>query len=245
MLTEDRQATPMAEASNRVVVITGAFGALGTAVTRAFGKIGARLALIDVSQPSAEFQTEFASSGHLLLGGADLANLEGTRKTMAAIAMRFGGIDVLVNVAGGFRWEKIEDGEIETWDALYAMNLRSAVVSCKCALPAMLERGGGRIINVGAGAAARAGLGMGAYAASKSGVQRLTEALSEELKDRNVTVNAILPGIIDTPRNRLDMPTADFHKWVSPDAISNVIVFLASDAAAAITGAAIPVFGRG
>jgi NAD(P)-dependent dehydrogenase (short-subunit alcohol dehydrogenase family) len=233
------------EKRDRIVVITGAFGALGTAVTRAFGQTGARMALIDVSQPSAEFQREFASSQHMLLGGADLANVDGTRKTMAAIAMRFGGIDVLVNVAGGFRWEKIEDGEIETWDSLYAMNLRSAVVSCRSALPAMFERGGGRIINLGAGSAARAGLGMGAYAASKSGVQRLTEALAEELKDRNITVNAILPGTIDTPRNRLETPQADFRKWVSPEAIAKVIVFLASADAAGITGAAIPVAGPG
>jgi NAD(P)-dependent dehydrogenase (short-subunit alcohol dehydrogenase family) len=236
----------MPEASPRVVVITGAFGALGSALARAFGQTGARLALIDVAQPSAELQRDFAAGQHLLLGGADLANLEATRKAMAAIAMRFGGIDVLCNVAGGFRWEKVEDGEIETWDALYATNLRSTVVSCKCALPAMLERGGGRIINVGAGAAARAaGLGMGAYTASKAGVQKLTEALSEELKDRNITVNAILPGTIDTPRNRLDMPKADFSKWVPPEKIASVIVFLASDEASAITGAAIPVFGRG
>ena len=227
------------------VVVTGAFGVLGAAVARAFAGAGARLALIDVSPPPAELQLELAGPGNLLLGGADLADLDSTRKAMAAIAMRFGGIDVLVNVAGGFRWEKILDGDIATWDALYAMNLRSAVVSCKCALPAMLERGGGRIVNVGAGAAARAGLGMGAYAASKSGVQRLTEALAEELKDRNVTVNAILPGIIDTPRNRLDMPKADFSRWVSPDEIARVILFLASADAAAVTGASIPVNGRG
>jgi NAD(P)-dependent dehydrogenase (short-subunit alcohol dehydrogenase family) len=126
------------------------------------------------------------------------------------------------------------------------MNLRSAVVSCKCALPALLERGAGRIINIGAGAAAaRAGLGMGAYTASKAGVQRLTEALAEELKDRQVTVNAVLPGTIDTPRNRLDMPKADFSRWVPPEKIARVIVFLASEDASAITGASIPVFGRG
>jgi NAD(P)-dependent dehydrogenase (short-subunit alcohol dehydrogenase family) len=230
--------------SSRVVVVTGAFGALGSAVARAFGQTGARLALIDVAQPSAELQHEFAGP-HVLLGGADLSSEEATRKAMAAISMRCGGIDVLCNIAGGFRWEKIEDGDVGTWDSLYAMNLRSALVATKCALPAMLERGGGRIVNVGAGAAAKAGLGMGAYAASKSGVQRLTEALSEEFKDRNVTVNAVLPGIIDTPRNRLDMPKADFSRWVPPEKIAQVIVFLASDEASAITGAAIPVFGRG
>ncbi|HWJ07604.1 MAG TPA: SDR family NAD(P)-dependent oxidoreductase [Steroidobacteraceae bacterium] len=231
--------------AERVVVITGAFGALGMAVARAFAQTGARLALIDLAQPSPDVQREFASGPHMLLGGVDLSDLEVTRKAMAAIAMRLGGIDVLCNVAGGFRWEKLEDGDVETWDTLYAMNLRSAVVCCKCALPALLERGAGRIVNIGAGAAAKAGLGMGAYTASKAGVQRLTEALSEEVKDRNVTVNAILPGVIDTPRNRLDMPQADFSKWVSPAQIAGVIVFLASDAASAITGAAIPVFGRG
>ncbi|HEX9206970.1 MAG TPA: SDR family NAD(P)-dependent oxidoreductase [Steroidobacteraceae bacterium] len=229
----------------RVVVITGAFGVLGSAVARAFAGTDARLGLIDLAQPSAELKAEFGAGRHLLLGGADLANLEATRKAMAAIAMRFGGIDVLVNIAGGFRWEKLEDGDVATWDLLYTMNLRSAVVSCKCALPAMLERGGGRIINIGAGAAAKAGLGMGAYTASKAGVQRLTEALAEEVKDRNITVNAVLPGTIDTPRNRLDMPDADFSRWVRPEAIARVLLFLASEDAAAVTGAAIPVFGRG
>lgn len=235
----------MESGAAQVVVVTGAFGALGSAVARAFASAGARLALIDVSQPSAEMQSEFGVSGHLLLPGADLADVESTRKAMAAIAMRFGGIDVLVNIAGGFRWEKIASGDIATWDSLYSMNLRSAVVSSKSALPAMLERGRGRIINIGAGAAGRAGLGMGAYAASKAGVQRFTEALAEELKDQGITVNAILPGIIDTPRNRIDMPQADFGRWVSPEAIAQVILFLASDAAGAVTGAAIPVTGRG
>ena len=230
----------------RVVVVTGAFGALGTAVARAFARKGARLALIDLAQPPADVRRDFPADEHLLLGGVDLADEEATRKAMAAIAMRLGGIDVLVNVAGGFRWEKVETGSLDTWDTLYAMNLRSAVVSTKCALPAILERGGGRIVNVGAGAAAaRATTGMGAYTASKAGVQRFTEALAEELKDRNVTVNAVLPGTIDTPRNRLDMPTADFARWVTPEQLARVIVFLASDDAGAITGASIPVFGRG
>jgi NAD(P)-dependent dehydrogenase (short-subunit alcohol dehydrogenase family) len=229
----------------QVVVVTGAFGALGSAVARAFAGAGARLALLDVAQPSAEIQSEFGASGHLLLPGVDLGDVEGTRKAMAAIAMRFGGIDVLVNVAGGFRWEKVASGDISTWDSLYSMNLRSAVVSSKSALPAMLERGRGRIINIGAGAAGRASAGMGAYAASKAGVQRFTEALAEELKDQAITVNAVLPGIIDTPRNRIDMSQADFSRWVSPEAIAEVILFLASDAARAVTGASIPVTGRG
>lgn len=232
--------------ADTVAVVTGAFGALGRVVAQAFARRGARVALLDLSQPPGDLQEEFGpQSRHLLLGGVDLADAEATRKAMAAVAMRFGGIDVLANVAGGFRWETLAEGELETWDLMYAMNLRSAVVACRSALPALLERGGGRIVNVGAGAAAKAGLGMGAYTASKAGVQRLTEALAEELKDRNVTVNAVLPGIIDTPRNRLDMPDADFTRWVSPEQLAEVILFLASAEAAAVTGAAVPVTGRG
>ncbi len=233
-------------AEGRVVVITGAFGALGRATARAFEDRGARLALLDVApQPSPDVRGQLGREP-LVFAGVDLSDVESTRRVMAATAMRFGGIDVLVNIAGGFRWERLEDGDPETWDQLYTMNLRTAVVCCKAALPAMLERGAGRIINIGAGAAAaRAGAGMGAYTASKAGVQRLTESLSEEVKDRGITVNAILPGTIDTPRNRADMPDADVSRWVAPEAIADVIVFLASEGARAVTGAAIPVLGRG
>lgn len=230
---------------HKVVVVTGAFGVLGTAVARAFAARGARLALLDVApEPPHVIREEFGAEP-LLFGGVDLSDMEATRRVMAVAGMHFGGIDVLVNVAGGFRWQTLERGTVETWDELYAMNLRTAVVCCKAVLPALLERGRGRIVNIGAGAAARAGAGMGAYTASKAGVQRLTESLSEELKDRGITVNAILPGTIDTPRNRADMPDADFTRWVAPSAIAEVIVFLASDAAAAVTGASLPVFGRG
>jgi len=232
--------------STPIVVITGAFGALGRAVAQAFAMRGAQLALLDVAPQPPTVVRELLGRAPLVFGGVDLTDLEATRRVMAATSMRFGGIDVLVNIAGGFQWEKLENGDLETWDQLYAMNLRTAVVCCKTALPAMLERGKGRIINIGAGAAAgRAAAGMGAYTASKAGVQRLTESLSEEVKDRGITVNAVLPGTIDTPRNRADMPDADFGRWVAPDDIAEVILFLASDAARAVTGAAIPVFGRG
>ena len=232
--------------SPRVVVITGAFGALGRAVATAFAQRGAQLALLDVAPQPPTVIREHLGPAPLIFGGVDLTDMEATRRVMAATAMRFGTLDVLVNVAGGFQWEKLEDGDPETWDQLYAMNLRTAVVCCKAALPAMLERGAGRIVNIGAAAAvARAGAGMGAYTASKAGVLRLTESLSEELKDRGITVNAILPGTIDTARNRADMPDADFSRWVAPEAIADVILFLASEAARAVTGASIPVSGRG
>jgi NAD(P)-dependent dehydrogenase (short-subunit alcohol dehydrogenase family) len=230
---------------DRRVVVTGAFGQLGSAVGRAFARGGAKVALLDVAPAIPPgLEAEFAPA-HILIPAVDLSDTEATRKAMAAAAMRFGGLDVLVNVAGGFRYETLLEGGVATWDELYAMNLRTAVVSCKAALPALLESARGRIVNIGAGAAAKGRAGMGAYTASKAGVQRLTESLADELKDRGITVNAILPGTIDTPRNRAEMPDADFSRWVAPAAIAEVILFVASDAAASITGASIPVTGRG
>jgi NAD(P)-dependent dehydrogenase (short-subunit alcohol dehydrogenase family) len=164
---------------------------------------------------------------------------------MQSIVARFGRLDVLVNIAGGFRWQTLSDGDIAGWDQMYAINLKTALVACKAALPSILKSDTGRVINIGAGAAAKAAAGMGAYAASKSGVLRLTESLSEEVKDRGVTVNAVLPGTIDTPQNRKDMPDADKSRWVAAEAIADVVLFLASPAARAVTGAAVPVFGRG
>jgi NAD(P)-dependent dehydrogenase (short-subunit alcohol dehydrogenase family) len=155
---------------------------------------------------------------------------------------RFGGIDVLVNIAGGFVWKTVQAGSVEEWDEMYRMNLRTALCMSQAALPHLLKRGqGARIVNVGANAAAKATLGMGAYTAAKAGVLRFTEALADELKATGVTVNAVLPSVIDTPRNRADMPNEDPKQWVTPAAVARVIAFLASPDAQAITGAGIPV----
>ena len=227
----------------RVMAITGAFGVLGAAVARGFAPTAARLGLIDRAPVPAWARQEFAAE--VLLGDVNLSEPAGAAAALDALAERAGGLDVLVNIAGGFRWQTLADGDLSVWEEMFASNLKTAVCACKAAIPHLIARGGGRIINIGAGAAARAGAGMGAYTASKSGVERLSESLSEELKDRHVTVNTILPGTIDTPRNRADMPKADFSRWVPPEAIADVIAFLASDAARAVTGAAIRVFGRG
>jgi NAD(P)-dependent dehydrogenase (short-subunit alcohol dehydrogenase family) len=223
------------------VVITGASGALGVAVAQAFATAGARLALLDKLTESKELKA--FGSPHIFIGGVDLSDLGHAESAMNAAAAALGGIDALINIAGGFRWETIADGSPGTWDFLYAINLKTAVCACKAAIRHLVTTQG-RIINIGAGAAAKAGMGMGAYTASKAGVAKLTEALAEELKDNGVNVNAILPSIIDTPANRADMPNTDFSRWVQPAALANVIVFLASDAARAITGASIPVSGR-
>ena len=225
------------------VVITGAAGVLGAAVARAFLAEGASLALMDRAAASQDPLKGTADAQHVFLEGIDLTDLAQARRAMDAAAAKLGGIDVLVNIAGGFRWETIADGSLDTWDFLYAINLKTTLCACKAAL-SYLPADNGRIVNVGAAAAAKAGTGMGAYTASKAGVAKLTEALAEELKDKGINVNAVLPTIIDTPANRTDMPTADFTRWVAPQALADVIVFLASHGARAITGASILVSGR-
>lgn len=230
-----------AELEGRRVAVTGAFGALGVAVVRALQAAGARVAAIDrAERPREDDDLDAAHE----LGGVDLADAQAATQALDDAANALGGLDALVNIAGTFRWETVADGSLDTWDLLYSVNLRSAVAASKAATPHLAKNANGRIVNIGANAAAKAGAGMGAYAASKAGVARLTEALAEELKDRGVTVNAVLPSILDTPANRADMPNAEFDRWVRPAQLADVIVFLLSDRAGAITGASIPVVGR-
>lgn len=226
------------ELEGRVVAITGAFGALGGAVVKAARAAGAQVAAIDRA-PSPRAPLE----GAVIFGDADLSSAEGAGKAIDAVLARFGRLDAIVNIAGGFRWETVAGGSLEGWDAMYQLNLRTAAAACMAALPHLPDNTG-RIVNVGANGAVKAGAGMGAYAASKAGVAKLTEALAEELKDRGITVNAVLPSIIDTPANRADMPKADFGKWVTPQQLGEVIVFLLSARAQAVTGALLPVTGR-
>ena len=155
----------------------------------------------------------------------------------------FGRLDALVNIAGGFAFETVADGDPKTWQHMYALNVLTALNASRSAIPHLVASGAGRIVNVGAMGALAAGSGMGAYAASKAGVHRLTEALAAEWKGR-ITVNAVLPSTIDTPANRASMPRADFAKWVTPQELAEVILFLVSDAASAVTGALLPVSGR-
>ncbi|HKR90731.1 SDR family NAD(P)-dependent oxidoreductase [Novosphingobium sp.] len=220
----------------RSVIVTGGFGILGQAVAERFAALGDQVARIDFAPAG-----RTAPSGAFDIGGVDLTDAAATKTALDKVLARAGGIDVLVNVAGGFTWETLEGGAIASWSRMQSMNLITAATITQLALPELKKSAVGRIINIGAGAAIKAGMGMGAYAASKSGVHRLTEALAEELTGTSVTVNAILPSIIDTPANRADMPDADFSQWVQPTAIADVIAFLASGEACSISGALIPV----
>ena len=224
---------------DKVVVVTGGFGVLGHAVAEAALAAGAYVAL-----PGREQKSKIAEQERLLvLGGVDLADFAAVRQAIDTVAVRFGKIDGLANVAGGFRWQTLGDGDLTGWTDQFTMNLLTAVTATKAALP-YLRASQGAIVNVASAPAKKAGAGMGAYAASKAGVLRLTESLAEEEKNAGVRVNAILPTIIDTPRNRADMPKADFSRWVKPEDIAKAILFLLSSDAKAITGAELLIAGR-
>lgn len=223
--------------SGKVVVVTGAFGQLGRAVVDEVRAQGARAALLDVAAGAAPPDARAWT--------VDLTSLADATRVFGEAAQHFGRIDALANIAGGFRWQTLEASEdLSEWSRLHAMNLQTCVTACKAVLPHLRAAGAGRIVNVGAMGALKGASGMGAYAASKGGVMRLTESLADELKLSEITVNAVLPSIIDTPQNRADMPKANFERWVKAQEIAQVIAFLMSDAAGAVTGALVPVTGK-
>jgi NAD(P)-dependent dehydrogenase (short-subunit alcohol dehydrogenase family) len=223
--------------SDRVIAITGGHGVLGRAVVEAALADGLRVAVIDHASGQS------APDGVLELGGVDLTDADAAKTAIDAVVAHFGRLDALLNIAGGFVWQTTDDAE-PAWAKMFALNLTTALNASRAALPHLKASAEGRIINVGANAALKSAAGMGAYAASKAGVHRLTESLAEELKDTPVTVNAVLPSILDTAQNRKDMPDADPTKWVAPSDLARVMLFLASPGSRAITGALIPVTGK-
>ena len=222
----------------KVILVTGASGALGKVVAATAQARGARVAGVDHAASQAR-----SAADRWELGGVDLTDASQARSAIDAAASHFGKLDALINIAGGFAFENVADGDPKTWQRMFAINVLTALNASRAAIPHLLNSGAGRIVNVGAMGALHAGAGMGAYAASKAGVHRLTEALAAEWKGR-ITVNAVLPSTVDTAANRASMPGADFGKWVRPEELADVILFLASDAASALTGALIPVSGR-
>ena len=212
------------------VTVTGAAGVLGMAVAQAFQEEGATVSGIDVVTADTPFQ----------LHQADLISPDDARRVVKEI----GQIDVLANIAGGFTMgDTVEKTSDETWDFMYNLNAKTVFNTVRAVVPQMVERQQGKIVNIGA-INALTGIGrMAAYSASKSVVIRLTESLAEELKSKHINVNCVLPSIIDTPRNREDMPKADFSAWVTPQAMARVVLFLASTDADPIHGAALPVRG--
>ena len=229
--------------SNKTVIVTGAAGNLGKAVAQAFADEGANLVLVDLKRESLERAFE-SENDRRVFAAADLLDM-GDATALAQTALtRFGRIDVLCNIAGGFRMgEAVHETSDENWNFLFDINARTLLHASRAVVPHMLSAGGGKIGNIGAFSAQRGVAQMGAYTASKSTVIRLTEAMAAELRDKNINVNCVLPTVIDTPENRAAMPKAKPERWVAPADLASVIVFLASDAARAVHGAALPVTG--
>ncbi len=236
----------MSEFNESVVIITGAAGNLGRAVAQAFAARGAHLALLDRNVDGMH-QTIDACSGQASakVFPTNLIDAAAVDESIAQVLAAFQRIDVLANIAGGFTMGPlIQETEDRDWDFMMDLNVRSVFHTCRRVIPAMLDSRGGRIINVSARAAEHGKGRMGPYCASKAAVLTLTQSLAAENKFHNINVNCILPGTIDTPQNRQDMADADFSHWVPPEALADVVLFLASDAARCVTGAAVPVYGR-
>jgi len=219
-------------------MLTGAAGNLGRAVAAAFAAAGANLALLDLKRGNLQ------DSDRQLFVETDLLDAQSVQAAVARAVQRYGGIDVLCNIAGAFRMgAAVHELSERDWNLMMDVNARTVLNMARAVVPVMLKAGGGKIINIGAFAAQKGAAQMGAYIASKSAVIRLTETMAAELREKNINVNCVLPTIIDTPENRAAMPKADPKRWVAPADLAQVIVFLASDSARAIHGAALPVTG--
>jgi len=230
--------------TGKVALITGATGALGRVVARQFQQAGATLVLTGRSEPKLHqlFPDLALDPHHLLLGGVDLREMASAEAMVQPIAERFGRIDILVNTVGGYRGGvPVHQMSPADWDEMLTLNARVAFIVSRAVVPLMLQAGGGKIVHVAGRAALSGSAGVAAYAAAKSAVVRLTESLAAELREHGINVNCVLPGTIDTPANRAAMPDADFSRWVAPEAVGDVILFLCSPAARALHGVAIPV----
>ena len=219
------------------VVISGAAGVLGEAVRAVFLEQGAKVACVAMDREGVD------ADGAAWFACKDLADETSAKAAIDQAIAWLGGIDALVHVAGAFEWKTVEDASVADWRALYSANVETTLATVKACLP-LLGRGGS-IVAVGAASAEPAGAGMAGYAAAKSGVARLVEALAKELAPREIRANAVLPSVMDTPRNRADMPDVDPATWTSPAAVADTIAFLAGAGSRAISGALIPVTHNG
>ncbi|MEP0393509.1 MAG: SDR family oxidoreductase [Erythrobacter sp.] len=221
----------------KTVLVTGACGIVGAVVWETLSQSGYDVIGVDLAE-----SLPFEGEGLDFRGGVDLTSEDAVQGLADAIKAQGRTLYGLVNIAGGFVWEETLSGPTDTWSRMFEMNVMTTLNSCRAFAPLLANPSS--IINIGAAAADKAGLGMGAYAASKSAVIKLSEALNEELRARGVRVNVISPTIVDTPTNRNDMPDNDFNDWVAPSQIANLVAFLLSDKSAAINGENVRIRGQ-
>ncbi|WP_294347665.1 SDR family NAD(P)-dependent oxidoreductase [Prosthecochloris sp.] len=232
----------MNDISGKVVLVTGAAGALGTVVSKKFFDKGAAVALFDKHIDL--LANQWQDQERVMYQEVDLTRVSSVETSVGRVMERFGRIDALVNIAGGFTMgHLVHEAAEETWDYMLDLNAKSVFLMTKAVIPFMRKQKRGSVVNVSAKTAVKGGTGIAPYVVSKSAVIKLTECLAEENRQAGINVNCVLPSIIDTPANRKDMPDADFSLWVSPEAIADVILFLVSQESRAVHGASIPVYG--
>ena len=230
----------MGQFTKQVVVITGATGGLGGAVVHAFLSEGATVwGILGPSSPSRIADPNFATVVADLTVPAEAA--AAVRKVIEVS----GKIDVLLHLTGGFAGGKpAAETDDATWNRMLDLNLRTAVHMVRAVLPHMLGAGKGRIVAIGSRTGVEPAAGLSAYGVSKAALIALMRTIAVEVHNSGVTANIVLPSVIDTPANRAGSPGADFSKWVQPESIARLLLFLASDAAADVNGAVIPIYGR-
>lgn len=235
----------MSDFVGKVIVVAGSAGNLGQAVVTSFLEAGGTVCALDHRRGRlAEIYPPENGQLHFY-EGVDSADRSAMIAVDKKIQTEVGPVNVLVNTVGGFAMgERVDQITAVTWQHMMNLNVHSFLNASAAFVPAMMAAGQGKVVAVGAGAALKGGAKMGAYSAAKSALLRLVESMAAELKSSHIQVNCILPGTIDTPENRQAMPDADFDKWVKPEQIAQAIMFLASPASDAITGAALPVSGR-
>lgn len=236
----------MSDLTGRAVVVTGATGQLGRTLVGVFLGAGAHVATPYRDGAGADElrRAHAADEGRLLLERADPGDEEAISRFALAVVERWGRLDALAALVGGFAPGMVAESPLAAFRSLFEQNVATTVASIRAVLPHMRARAYGRIVCVGARPALRGARNMAAYSIAKTGVVRLVESLADEVKDEGITVNAVLPGTIDTSENRRVFPRADPRRWVSPQEVAAAMVFLCSPQASGITGAAIPVFGR-
>lgn len=237
--------------SGRVAVITGGAGGVGQAVSGAFAAAGATVVIVERAEQRGAAEATVAQLAPVPAGqphsfiATDVLDEASVGAMVAGVLGQHGRLDVLVNLVGGYTaGQPISGLDLATWERMQELNLRSAFLVSKHAAQPMMAQRQGRILNISARGARVGRKNAAAYAVAKAGIITLTEVQAEELRDFNVTVNCILPSIIDTPANRASMPNADFDRWPKAEEVARVLLFLASDDASLISGAAIPVYGR-
>ena len=241
-----RKANMQMRFSDKVVLVAGGTGGLGRAVSLAFLEEGAKVVVTYRQQKEFDaLKIEAGANGSAIEGHCvDVTDETAVRQLLAKVLAEHGRLDALVNAVGAYAGGvNLWDLETKVFDQMLALNLRSGYALLRAAIPAMLKQKHGAIVNVASKAALDHGAGAAAYAASKAAAVALMDSLAAEVKGTGVRVNSILPSIIDTEANRIAIAGADFAKWPKPNDIARVILFLCSDDARVIHGAAVPVYG--